>query len=181
MAIISYQYSIAALYSEPSEMMGVYMFFLSLTILLVRGFFKKNKWPKLILITLPIIALQLSELRFGSTIFINATINKIAHSFVMLLIIYFVFVYSKKESSSEIKKLNIANYPNLKKRDAEWLSAIQNCKKYDWLAIEYNMSSGSVKNRLKIIFNTLEVGDKLGFLNKYSDYEIYFDETQSKL
>lgn len=36
------------------------------------------------------------------------------------------------------------------------------------------MSLGSVKNRLRVIFDELEVGDKQGFLNKYSDFEICY-------
>lgn len=177
-AAISYQYSLAALYSEPNEMMAVYMFFLSIAVLFVRGFFNKHKWIKLIALTIPIVAMQMSEIRFDNTIFIDSTINKVAHSFVMLLIIFFIFIYSKNQTNPDMKNLNLAIYPTLKKRDAEWLIHIQNNQKYDWIAIEYNMSAGSVKNRLKLIFNTLEVGDKTGFLNKYSDYRVYYDESE---
>lgn len=42
--------------------------------------------------------------------------------------------------------------------------------------MEEKMTEGSVKNRMKIIYETLGVGDKQGFLNKYSEFEIYFEE-----
>lgn len=74
------------------------------------------------------------------------------------------------------KKLDVHNFPKLKKRDAEWLAAIINGEKYEYLAIKYQISLGAVKNRLKIIFDELEVGDKRGFLTKYSDYEIYYGD-----
>ena len=43
------------------------------------------------------------------------------------------------------------------------------------------MSLGSVKNRLKVIFDEIGAGDKQGFLNKYSDYEICYGEEYSSL
>lgn len=74
------------------------------------------------------------------------------------------------------RRLDIKEYPDLKKRDAEWLSEIILGNKYEMIAIESKMSLGSVKNRFKIIFDVLETGDKQGFLNKYSEYEICFGE-----
>ena len=50
-------------------------------------------------------------------------------------------------------------------------------KKYESLAFNYQMSLGSVKNRLKVIFDEIGAGDRQEFFNKYSDYEIcYGDE-----
>lgn len=78
-------------------------------------------------------------------------------------------------------KLDIQKIAELNKRDAEWLADIINGEKYESLAIKYHMSLGSVKNRLKVIFDEIGVGDKQGFLNKYSDYEIcYGDDFSSK-
>ncbi|MCR4940607.1 MAG: hypothetical protein K5930_10950, partial [Treponemataceae bacterium] len=77
------------------------------------------------------------------------------------------------------KKLDIQEFPELKKRDAEWLAKILCGEKYEYLSINYKMSLGSVKNRLKIIYAEIGVGDKLGFLNKYSDYEICYGDNFS--
>ena len=49
-------------------------------------------------------------------------------------------------------------------------------KKYEAIAIESGVTLGTVKNRIKVIFNELCVGDKQGFLNAYSDYEIHYGD-----
>ena len=78
------------------------------------------------------------------------------------------------DSETQEKKLDLKKYKNLSRRDAEWLAEIIKKTKYDAIAINSDVSLGTVKNRLKIIFQTLEVGDKRVFLNRYSDYEIMF-------
>lgn len=175
-SIISYQYALSSLYSNPKDIMSLFMLILTISVLLVRGFFNKHKYKKIIGISLPILALYLSGLRFGIDVFLYGTINKVGYLFVLALILFFIINYQKSNEKQAKKVLNLAEYPNLKKRDADWLATIQKKEKYEWLAIEYKMSIGSIKNRLKIIFNTLEVGDKIGFLNKYSEYEIIFED-----
>jgi len=63
---------------------------------------------------------------------------------------------------------------SLSKRDCEWLLRIQNGEKYEVLAIEYNLSVGSVKNRLKNIYKTLDVSDRTEFEKKFKSYKIVF-------
>ena len=43
------------------------------------------------------------------------------------------------------------------------------------------MSIGSVKNRIKVIFDIIGVGDKKGFLNKYSDFQICYGDDFSSI
>lgn len=85
------------------------------------------------------------------------------------------------ELNKSSKKLDIKEYSDLKLRDAKWLIEILNNKKYQYIATEYNITLGAVKNRMKIIFKTLGVGDKQGFLNKYENYEIYYGEKVSSI
>ena len=51
---------------------------------------------------------------------------------------------------------------------------------YDAIAIKSKVAPGTVKNRLKFIFSVLEVGDKHGFLNEYSTFEICYGEYTSE-
>lgn len=176
LSLITFQYSIVSFIYEPKDIMGLLMFVLSLLILDIRGFFVNHKKIKLYTIFLISIIINMTELRFGLTIFLTSIIYKAGHIFVFsLIVLYFIFK-EKNNLYSKSSDLNLANYPSLKKRDAEWLIHIQQNHKYDFIAIEYEMSLGSVKNRLKLIFDTLEVGDKAGFLNKYSSSKIYYDE-----
>ena len=46
--------------------------------------------------------------------------------------------------------------------------------------ITTTIAPGTVKNRLKFIFSVLEVGDKQGFINEYSTFEICYGEYTSE-
>lgn len=179
-SLISYQYSIVSLIFDSRDIMGILMFVLGTLVLDFRGFFSKHKKTKITIIISIFVCLHLTEIRFGLSNFLSATIYKTGYIFVLSLIVLIFIFRERNRKNDELKNLNLAIYPTLKKRDAEWLIHIQNNQKYDWIAIEYNMSAGSVKNRLKLIFNTLEVGDKTGFMNKYSDYKITYDESEEK-
>lgn len=154
------------------------MYGLSMFISSARGLFNKKRKIKIILASIIFITLVLSELRFGLKFFYLSIFEKAAYIFIFFLSLFFhkISICNSVETSPSKKILNIKAYPELKKRDAEWLVKIINDEKYDILAIDSNLSLGSVKNRLKIIFDELKTGDKRGFLAKYSDYDIYFGD-----
>lgn len=183
LSIIPFLYGVIILILEPKNNIGILMFGLSIITLYARGLFIKHKRTKNIIVLIIFLCLVLSEIRFGKEIFLNCLIEKTAYSFILFLCIFFfkVYTFDLFEIKNSSNKLDIQKFPELKKRDAEWLVEIQNGVKYDILAINYNMSLGSVKNRLKIIFDEIGAGDKQGFLNKYSDYEICYGEEYSSL
>lgn len=154
------------------------MYGLSIILLHARGTFNSNKKIKETIVFIFFIVLILTEIRFGKDIFFSCLFEKIAYSFVLVLCLFFLQVYTFDifETNVSNYKLDLKEFPKLIKRDAKWLSAIQNGEKYEALALNSQMSIGSVKNRLKIIFEELGVGDKQGFLNKYSDYEICYGD-----
>lgn len=179
---ISLLYGIMILVFEPMNNIGILMYGLSIMILYARGMFNKRKKVKEIIAFAFFVALILSELRFGKEIFFSCLLVKVAYSFTFFLCLFFfqAYTFDMFEAVTSNKKLDIKKFPELKKRDAEWLVEILNGIKYEYLAINYQMSLGSVKNRVKIIFDVIGVGDKQGFFNKYSDYEIsYGDEFSS--
>lgn len=114
--------------------------------------------------------------------FLNSLIQTVGFSFIYLLSIYFIKAAIRNDyninSSSNI--LNLKIYDKLTIRDALWLLQIQNKVKYDAIAINSKVSTGTVKNRLKFIFSVLEVGDKHGFLNEYGTFEICYGEYSSE-
>ncbi len=174
---ISLLYGSLILVFEPYNNLGILLFFLAVLILDIRGY-NKNKYVFGIISTSIYIILVLSELRFGFSIFLQCVIEKLAYTFILFLLAFFgkVHITDLLNSRASNKTLDIQNYPVLKRRDAEWLGKILNGEKYEAIAIESKMNIGSVKNRLMIIFKELGVGDKQGFLNKYSDYTISFGE-----
>jgi len=176
-SIISLLYSIINLIYEPENSMGIIMYFLCISSLYARGFFARKEKVKLIIALLIPITGCLASLRFGFKFFMDVFTTLIGFSFCLFMTIYFFQAYIMNSFDiNTTRRLDLKDYPDLKKRDAEWLSEIIIGNKYEMIAIEAKMNLGSVKNRFKIIFDVLETGDKQGFLNKYSTYEICYGE-----
>ncbi|MBR1638107.1 MAG: hypothetical protein IJ688_01830 [Treponema sp.] len=178
LSTISFIYGSLILLFEPQNNLGIMMYGLSIIMLYARGTLNKHKKIKEIFFFIIYFALIFSELRFGIKTFMNCFLEKIAYSFVFVLCLIFLHFCSFDlfENATTNNTLDIQKFTKLRKRDAIWLVEILNGKKYEYLAVEYQMSLGSVKNRFKIIFDEIGCGDKQGFFNKYSDYKICYGE-----
>ena len=181
-SVITFIYSLQIFIFEPNNTMGLFMYILTVAMLYARGFYNIHKKQKNIFTIIIFILLNLSQMRFGSKIFLDSLIQTVGFSFTYLLSIYFIKAAIRNDyntnSSSNI--LNLKNYDKLTIRDALWLIQIQNKVKYDTIAIKSKVAPGTVKNRLKFIFSVLEVGDKQGFINEYSTFEICYGEYSSE-
>ena len=181
-SVITFIYSLQIFIFEPNNTMGFFMYILTVAMLYARGFYNIHKKQKNIFTIIIFILLNLSQMRFGSKIFLNSLIQTVGFSFIYLLSIYFIKAAIRNDyntnSSSNI--LNLKHYDKLTIRDALWLIQIQNKVKYDAIAIKSKVAPGTVKNRLKFIFSVLEVGDKQGFINEYSTFEICYGEYSSE-
>ena len=181
-SIITFLYAVLILFFEPNNTMGLFMYILTVAMLYARGFYNIHKKQKNIFTIIIFILLNLTQIRFGSKTFLNSLIQTVGFSFTYLLSIYFIKAAIRNDyninSSSNI--LNLKNYDKLTIRDALWLIEIQNKVKYDAIAIKSKVAPGTVKNRLKFIFSVLEVGDKQGFINEYSTFEICYGEYSSE-
>ena len=181
-SVITFIYSLQIFIFEPNNTMGLFMYILTVAMLYARGFYNIHKKQKNIFTIIIFILLNLSQMRFGSKIFLNSLIQTVGFSFIYLLSIYFIKAAIRNDyntnSSSNI--LNLKHYDKLTIRDALWLIQIQNKVKYDAIAIKSKVAPGTVKNRLKFIFSVLEVGDKQGFINEYSTFEICYGEYSSE-
>lgn len=177
-SVITFIYSLQIFIFEPNNTMGLFMYILTVAMLYARGFYNIHKKQKNIFTIIIFILLNLTQIRFGSKIFLNSLIQTVGFSFIYLLSIYFIKAAIRNDyntnSSSNI--LNLKHYDKLTIRDALWLIQIQNKVKYDAIAIKSKVSPGTVKNRLKFIFSVLEVGDKQGFINEYSTFAICYGE-----
>lgn len=181
-SVITFIYSLQIFIFEPNNTMGLFMYILGIAMLYARGFYNKYRKQKNIITILIFIALNLTQIRFGSEMFFESFIQTVGFSFIFLLIIYFLnaAIQNDYNINNSSKKLNLKNYNKLTIRDALWLIQIQNKVKYDAIAIKSKVSPGTVKNRLKFIFSVLEVGDKQGFINEYSTFEICYGEYSSE-
>lgn len=168
---------------EPQNNMSIILYFLTIASLYARGFFNKDTKIKNIIVSTLYLGLILTEIRFKDEDLITIFLDKAAYTFVLLLFTFFIKAYltNQFEAIELHHKLDIKKYPNLTKRDAQWLIDILNRKKYQSIAIDEKLSIGTIKNRLRFIFDELCVGDKQGFINTYSDFEIcYGDELTNK-
>ncbi len=181
-SVITFIYSLQIFIFEPNNTMGLFMYILTVAMLYARGFYNIHKKQKNIFTIIIFILLNLSQMRFGSKIFLNSLIQTVGFSFIYLLSIYFIKAAIRNDYNinSSSKILNLKIYDKLTIRDALWLIQIQNKVKYDAIAINSKVSTGTVKNRLKFIFSVLEVGDKQGFLNEYGTFEICYGEYSSE-
>ena len=181
-SVITFIYSLQIFIFEPNNTMGLFMYILTVAMLYARGFYNIHKKQKNIFTIIIFILLNLSQMRFGSKIFLNSLIQTAGFSFTYLLSIYFIKAAIRNDynTNSSSKILNLKIYDKLTIRDALWLIEIQNKVKYDAIAIKSKVSPGTVKNRLKFIFSVLEVGDKQGFINEYSTFEICYGEYSSE-
>lgn len=181
-SIVAFIYAVLILVFEPTNTMGFFMYALGITSLYARGYYNSQRKTKNLITLFTFIALNLTQIHYGLEIFISSMIETVGFAFIYFLSIYFMSAAIKNDyninSSSRI--LNLKHYDKLNIRDALWLIQIQNKVKYDAIAINSKVSPGTVKNRLKFIFSVLEVGDKQGFLNEYSTFEICYGEYTSE-
>ena len=182
LAIVCFLYSVTCTVFEPSNPMGTLMYILFLAILHCRGYFLRRKFIKYLLSSLAYLLLTITELRFGVSNFTSAIINKVGYDFteaciIISIILYYNTLYEKKKDSI----LNIAKYEKLTQRDCTWLIMIQQNKSYKVISKKYEMTEGSVRNRINQIYETIGVKDKQDFLLKYLNYKITFENTPTNL
>ena len=180
LSLVSYVYSCFIIPFEAENYMGILMFFLGTSLLIARGLLKKHKKIKTSLLILVLFILCLTHLRFGLNNFLTFFINTIGGILVISLYTFFMHSYFSNVLVYEDKTLNIACFPKLTERDFRILQKIQRGEKYSIIAKDENITEGSLKNRLHFVFDTMETGDKQGFLSYYDDFELYFDPSNIK-
>ena len=159
--------------TDKTNAMNILMLYLALICFYVRGFYQKRKIRKIIISVVFYLFIIFFPLVFPKIESINI-LEKLGYSFICSFC--FILLNDKLyRDDSEEKILNLAKYAKLTKRDAEWLNLILNKEKYESIAKDYKMSDGYVRTRVKFIYDVLEVGDKIGFINKYGNYTIVFD------
>jgi len=142
-------------------------------LLWIRGFFKKNKAIKISILILLYLIPLFFNLRSGWTFFLSQLFDISQIILITACNIFILYEYTKTQFSTD-KILNLALYPETTKRDAEWLTLVKQGVKYEAIAIDYELSLGTVQNRLNKIYHIIETGDRIGFLSIYSNAEIIY-------
>ena len=148
---------------------------LAALLLWVRGFFKTHKTLKILALVLIYAVPLLFDLRSGWKFFAAQLFDIVQIILVTFSTIFILYEYLKTQSPKD-KVLNIAEYPETTERDAKWLELVQHGTKYEAIAIDYELTLGTVQNRLNKLYHLLETGDRIGFLSIYANAKIVFQK-----
>ncbi len=175
LATVTLVYAVEILITTPlrENLMGFMMYVLTCAILFSRGFFRKNRMMKIILSIIIFFGLFATQLRFGADVFVESIFVLAEYAFVVFLIILFYYLYLRNQGKSPIEKeLDLSLFPELTERDKEWIELILQETKYSTIASQYKITEGAVKNRMRLIFKTLDVSDRIGFMATYGGFTI---------
>lgn len=176
LSITLFFHSTLILILNPSNPIGTLLYLMGVLTIDQKS---KNKYPsKYIFLILCFLFLLFTNIRCGLKFFINIFISNFVFLFVILAFNFFFELRILSILKSKKKILNLFEYKSfgITKRDSEWLQLIQKNIKYETIAINYELSIGTVKNRLKIIYDILNLKDKSDFLNKYKDHIIEYQD-----
>lgn len=151
--------------------------FLELASLLlwIRGFFKTHKTLKILALVLIYVVPLLFGLRSGWKFFAAQLFDIVQIILITFCIFFILYEYMRAQTATD-KVLNLADYAETTKRDAEWLTLVQQGVKYEAIAIDFELTLGTVQNRLNKLYHLLETGDRIGFLSIYSNAKIVYQK-----
>ena len=151
--------------------------FLELAALLlwVRGFFKTHKTLKILALVLIYAVPLLFGLRSGWKFFAAQLFDIVQIILITFCIFFILYEYMRAQTATD-KVLNLADYAETTKRDAEWLTLVKQGVKYEAIAIDYELTLGTVQNRLNKLYHLLETGDRIGFLSIYANAKIVYQK-----
>ncbi len=160
-------------FGDPGIEYPIIEFAISIALLWSRGFFSHQKTIKIILLSIFLTGIFLSKLTFGLKMFYFQLFNGFQFSILVSALIFFIYLHMKNQPVKDAV-LNIADFEGTTSRDAEWLKLIQQGVKYEAIAIDYELTLGTVQNRLNKLYHIMETGDRIGFLSMYSTAKIIY-------
>lgn len=166
-------YSVSNSIGNANPVFPIIFLELAAVLLWVRGFFNNRRGIKISLLILVYLVPLLFQLRFGWDFFANQLLDILQIILVTFCIIFLIYEYMKTQTVKD-KVLNLAEYPETTERDAKWLTLVQQGVKYEAIAIDYELTLGTVQNRLNKIYHILQTGDRIGFLSFYSNAKIIY-------
>ena len=148
---------------------------LAALLLWVRGFFKTHKTLKILALVLIYVVPLLFGLRSGWKFFAAQLFDIVQIILITFCIVFILYEYMWAQTATD-KVLNLADYAETTKRDAEWLTLVQQGVKYEAIAIDFELTLGTVQNRLNKLYHLLETGDRIGFLSIYANAKIVYQK-----
>ncbi len=163
-----------------SPMNGL-MFLLGIVMLYTRGFFVKRRKIKSIIFGLGYIVLLLLSL-FRSRHNMDLFLEEIACSFVAVVMLAVVVNWYSRMESVKLKALkswdesnelvlNLFDF-NLDEREREWVKKMLSGQKQAAVAMESGLSAGYFRNKVRNLYQKLDVRDYVDLLVKYGNLKV---------
>ncbi|MCK9170813.1 MAG: LuxR C-terminal-related transcriptional regulator [Treponema sp.] len=173
---VSFLYSVVFLVDGRNSALGVILYFLFVITLYEEGLLKKNTKLKIVCILLLFAALLSTEIRYGRKQFLDALLNKSDYLLVFCIALFLMTEKVQKKKHVRQQILDLTQYPDLTGREKEWIGLVLRGAKYSYIARQYNLQTGTVKNDMHILFDKLDVPDRIGLLARYSGCKIISTE-----
>lgn len=186
LTIISLFFSILNLGFAYKEdfVMGLFMYYLTISVFVFRGYFYNHKKLKIVIATVFLLGLLTSQLRFGVNSFIENFVTALGFTLVASCILFFLFEFQRNKNLTYLQSriLDLSDYKDdvLTKNDKEWVELALTNTKYDSIARQYGCSEGHVKNRMRYIFATLDLIDRIDLFSKYAGCTVIKNKEELK-
>lgn len=183
LALASFIYTVAVILEENVyNVMEIFMFYLTVSLLIFRGFYHHKKTLKIVFTIFVILGLYLTKLRYGFDNYLESMFQAAGYSLVLFCILFFLMHYQKNKSFSSLNTriLDLSDYDEnqLSAMDKEWLELALTNEKYNTIARKYGYSEGHVKNRMHYIFATIDVIDRIDLFSKYAGCKVIKDKEE---
>ncbi len=175
LSVVSFIFSVYLLLTCPlfEKPASILLYALSSAILFSRGYYRNFKTIKIFFTVTLFAGLFATQLHYGMTSFCKSVFTLVWHLAGCFLILFFYYLYLRNQGKARIEKiLDLSQFTELTERDKEWLHLVQKETKYDTIASQYNVTTGTVKNRMHLIFEIIGVPDRIGFLAIYGGFEL---------
>jgi glucan phosphoethanolaminetransferase (alkaline phosphatase superfamily) len=153
---------------------GLLMYMLGLTFAYHAKFFEKHIEIKSIFVSLlPLLGI-ISQARFGIDKLLLSVMDFVALALISGLVFMLFLPNIRKNRKKTAISTNIAYLPaeTFSERDIRILNKVQAGEKYESIAKEEDIGLSTLKNKMKTIFNSLDVDDKTSFMSTYAGYTI---------
>lgn len=170
-------YSSTVLLDSPFHPFGVFGYLMGSYLVFPRRPKKKSDYILPVLFTLLFSGVSVSGIRFGVVPFfrnISITLGQL----IAVLGVWTIHDVQQGGIIQSPKSFQISlhlksDFSFLNERDIEWLMLVLQGEKYQSIAARYDLSEGTVRNRLSTLYKQMNLaGGQNEFLRQYSDIEV---------
>lgn len=166
-AMIFYVYGLGNIF-DFGNILGALCILASFTFLYFAGFFKKHFALKMVIFSLPPIAMLWTQFFVSGTLpFLLSVMHILGATYIFSLV--FNLLYPRIKESESIKKTKKLDPEMFSKQDVEFLTRVLAGEKYSKIAAVNNISESKVKARMLELYHFLEVKDRVEFIAIYKN------------